>query len=402
MPGPATARALRRPAPPADRLGRDGCRPPRDAVPAHGAHERERPLAQLRVRLGANDLAGDRAAVRRMRTSSSVHAGQPARWPATAAASAVSPAISRSSPSGSAAAISMRSSASCVFHHHPSRRLAGLGCPTGAVDPPSSATRRRARARRVRVFTVPSGHSSRSAISALRQPLAIGEDDDRPLDLRHVAERRARRLRAARPASAAASGPGSGTAPPRTTASGRAGRAAASDSSSSPRPRRARPAAAAGRPRAAGRRSGCGRSSAATSPSDATRRIEQLGPVPEREERLLHDLLGDLPIAVSRSATAWIAVDVPVVERREGVLRSGRDGTDERGLVGVADRRSAIPYASRGPRFRGPVAGRRAGAAGPRTPVENTTSVSVENTCAVVWTRRTIALEVAPCRGPGS
>jgi len=53
-----------------------------------------------------------RTAVRRMAASCSWHDGQPARWPATAAASAVSPAINRSSPSGSAAAISMRSSAS--------------------------------------------------------------------------------------------------------------------------------------------------------------------------------------------------------------------------------------------------------------------------------------------------
>ena len=83
--------------------------------------------------------------------------------------SRVSPAISRSRPPGSTAASSSCSRVVVVIHGVLSI-LAGRHRhvrPVRATGPnsPPSASRRRSSARRVRVLTVPSGQSSRSAIS---------------------------------------------------------------------------------------------------------------------------------------------------------------------------------------------------------------------------------------------
>ena len=93
--------------------------------------------------------------------------------------------------------------------------------------------------------------------------------------------------------------------------------------------------------------------------------IEQLRPVPEREERFLHNLLGDLSVTGETERDGVDAADVPVVERREGLLRAVRHGADERGVLGLAD--PALRHVLRVPVLGGfgVVAGRGAsGAAG--------------------------------------
>ena len=84
------------------------------------------------------------------------------------------------------------------------------------------------------------------------------------------------------------------------------------------------------------------------------------------------------------------AAGVPVVERREGILRPGGDGSHQRRVVGLA--RPAIHHPLRAPApagFGGLADPRSSGSGRPSKPVVNTTSVSVENTCCVVWTART-------------
>ena len=87
------------------------------------------------------------------------------------------------------------------------------------------------------------------------------------------------------------------------------------------------------------------------------------------------------------------AVDVPVVERREGLLRAVRDGTYERSLVGVT--RTTLRHPLRAPApawFPAPRAPLGViGRGRPSKPVLNTTSVSVEKTSGVVWILRTIS-----------
>ena len=61
-------------------------------------------------------------------------------------------------------------------------------------------------------------------------------------------------------------------------------------------------------------------------------RIEQLGPIPERQERLLNHLFGDLPIRGQADRRREDRVDVPIVERRQGRLRASGDRPDEIGL----------------------------------------------------------------------
>ena len=83
-------------------------------------------------------------------------------------------------------------------------------------------------------------------------------------------------------------------------------------------------------------------------------------------------------------------VDVPVVERRQGILGSAASARTSAASSVSPDRRSAIPYVSRPSRFRGASRGLPTSGSGrPSKPVENTTSVSVENTWVVVWTCRT-------------
>ena len=68
---------------------------------------------------------------------------------------------------------------------------AGTGMTSSPASGPNSvpsASRRRRRARRVRVLTVPSGQPSRSAISDLREFVLVGEHDHRPFDLGHLGE----------------------------------------------------------------------------------------------------------------------------------------------------------------------------------------------------------------------
>ncbi len=109
-------------------------------------------------------------------------------------------------------------------------------------------------------------------------------------------------------------------------------------------------------------------------------RVEQLRPVPEREERFLDDLLGHLPIRCQPVRRREDRVDVPIVEIAEGRLRARRDLADEEGVV---ERRSISPhrYDSAPPSVSlGTWRGRRS------NPDENTTSVSVWKTFGVDWT----------------
>ena len=90
---------------------------------------------------------------------------------------------------------------------------------------------------------------------------------------------------------------------------------------------------------------------------------------------------------VSRMRHGMNATHVPVVERREGILRAAGDGTDEHHLV-VGD--AALCHPVRAPPGSGfGAAAALTGSGRPSKPVLNTTSVSVVNTCSVVWTWRT-------------
>ena len=62
--------------------------------------------------------------------------------------------------------------------------------------------------------------------------------------------------------------------------------------------------------------------------------VEQLGPVPQGEERLLDHLLGDLPIRGEPARRRVDRVDVTVVDRRQRSLRPADDLADEGGVVG--------------------------------------------------------------------
>ena len=63
------------------------------------------------------------------------------------------------------------------------------------------------------------------------------------------------------------------------------------------------------------------------------RRIEQLRPVPQGEERFLDHLLGDLPICGEPARRRVDGVDIPVVERPQRILGTGRDLADEGRIV---------------------------------------------------------------------
>ena len=209
------------------RRGRDRAASPRGTPRARTyASVRSLQLGRRHVghrRRGPRADAPERARAPR-RTPRSRRGGRPRPAP-----SGVSPAISRSSPPGSTAASSSASRTAVVIHPRPIR-------PGGHVPPSladrhrrrrrsvlsmsqcdSSASRRRRSARRVRVFTVPSGQSRRSAISDLRQPVAIGQHDDRPLLGRHPGERRSRSASGSRSRPRPPPGPIGASAPPMTT-----------------------------------------------------------------------------------------------------------------------------------------------------------------------------------------
>ena len=286
-----------------------------------------------------------------------------------------------------------------VFHHHPSRG-SPLRLPTG-MWPPSSATRRWARALRVRVFTVPSGHSSRSAISTCVSPSRYASTitTRSGSGISASAAPTAARMSAA---STAASGLGSWSAPP-SDHRGRSEPVEIAIGLVAVPPTRERDErwASARRPQpvdgpVAGDRPQPRR-------ERRERRIEQLGAVPERQECLLHDLLGDLTVASQPERDGVDAVDMPVVERREGLLRAVSHRPDKRGVLGLAV--PALRHALRALVARG-FAGRLGGHGQRQRPAlearaEHDVGLGREHVLA--WSGRGArSIRGAPCRGPGS
>ena len=391
---PAPARARRPP-----RAGRASAAP---ATVAAAAPTRSTPSARTNARVrsrsagsGADaiDLAGHRGrppdAARAPRCTPRSPRGdrrppphRPCRPPSAARAPPARPPRARSAPAPQSCSITHPLAAAAG----PDRLLVRL-----------ERSRRRASARRVRVFTVPSGQSSRSAISLLRQPLAIRQHDDGPFHLGHRRQRRRDRRPAPTAASAAATGSGvRDRAPEHDDVRPQPLEARRRSSPDVPAPPERDERWAAGPGPQAGRRSGCGRSIRSQVASDASAGSNSSARFQSARNVSCTTSSAILPIAREPERNGMDAVHVPVVERREGILRSAGDGPDERGLVGVTRTALRHPYAlpARPVSRRVARAGRRAAAARPSKPVVNTTSVSVENTWVVAWTCRTIVAEV--------
>ena len=170
-------------------------------------------------------------------------------------------------------------------------------------------------------------------------------------------------------ASAAASGPGSGAAPPSTVASGPSRSKPASASSGSPwlpsdTSVGRRPMA---RSRSTVRFRAIDRShvpSDASAGSNSSARFQSARNVSCTTSSAMP------PIAREPERDGMDAVDVPVVERREGLLRAARDGPDERSLVGSARAALRHPLRAPAPSGFGRLAALRArsAAGGPRSP----------------------------------
>ena len=108
-------------------------------------------------------------------------------------------------------------------------------------------------------------------------------------------------------------------------------------------------------------------------------RIEALGAVPERQEDLLDDVLGDPAVARQAKRRRVQGGGVAIVERGEGVLGPGGHGRDERGL-GRGRRGSPFRHrydAGRLPDFGRSPRSRRIGSGRRSNGVEKTMSVSV-------------------------
>ena len=131
---------------------------------------------------GRGPVAGGRA--RRGRPDSRQGAWRPRR------PRCVSPAMSRSRPIGLERGELQSFADVGVVHHSPISIGMGTGRSPGSWSSARSARMCRS-ARRVRVFTVPSGQPRRSAISDWVSPSRVGEDDHRALDVGH--RRRGRR-----------------------------------------------------------------------------------------------------------------------------------------------------------------------------------------------------------------
>ena len=163
--------------------------------PTKGRHERQRAVAQVRRGLRRDDVAEHSEAARR-RLNSAVHASQPARWPASAIASGVSPAISRSRPPGSTAA-SSSSSRACAWSITEPRRVRRRrsGRRSGPTwDPvrlPAAAERfpqSKQGAARPCLDGAQRPAQSRGDLR-LRQVVLVGEQDHGPFGFGHAVER---------------------------------------------------------------------------------------------------------------------------------------------------------------------------------------------------------------------
>ncbi len=155
-----------------------------------------RPTARIRAsvrsrssgRRRLEDGSRTRPAEARRLSASAEHAGQPARWPASAAASGVSPAASRSSPPGWTAASSSSSRASRWS-------IIGPTAPTTAPEPSSGHEPGPERVAHPQQRAPGAGLDGADRPAqplgdlALAQLVAIGEDEDRPLDVGQLGQR---------------------------------------------------------------------------------------------------------------------------------------------------------------------------------------------------------------------
>ena len=317
-------------------------RPPRAA----GRRPRRRPAsapgarAAATVRTASPDDGRRRGAGARAprRTPGSRRGGRRAPPPP-----ACRPPSSRSKPSGSTAAISRssRASACSIVSRHRSRFVRRPAPRPAPVPRPGRAPRPGPRAAAAGPAASASSPFRAASRAARRSPIASAPRcrPGRWPSARAPAARPARPRITSRSSAAASSpsGPGPRSAPPRTRArrdeplEGRrvaARRSPPADESGTRFGRR--PAA---RSRSTVRLRAIVWSHAASEPS---RRVEQLRPVPEREERLLHYLFGDLPIRCQPARRREDRVDVPVVQSGQRVLRTRRDLADEGRFVARA------------------------------------------------------------------